>query len=239
MAAIGEKVRNVVLVHGAFVDGSGWQSVYARLTAAGHDVTNAQIATRSLADDVETTRRAITASDGPVMLVGHSYGGVVITEVGTMSNVAGLVYVAAFAPDRGESVSTLSSSTPEGSGPPILRRDGALILDRPKFKAAFAEDLSDEAAACMANSQQPWGLEAFAGTITEPAWRTKPSWYLVATQDRMIPPEAQRRMARRAESSVVEVPASHAVYLSQARTVADLIEAAAEGAATALRRQDG
>ena len=231
MPARRETVRDVVLVHGAFVDGSGWQGVYAHLSAAGYRVTNAQIATQSLADDVTATRRAIAAHDGPVILVGHSYGGVVITEAGTAPNVAGLVYVSAFAPDAGESVASLSKEpAPGAAAPPIRPVEGGLVVERAHFKAAFAADLDDDIAAFMADSQPPWGLEAFAGTVTAPAWKTKPSWYLVATEDRMIPPDAQRSMSRRARSTVVEVTGSHAVYVSQARAVADLIETAGEGA---------
>jgi pimeloyl-ACP methyl ester carboxylesterase len=232
-----DKVHNVVLVHGAFVDGSGWRSVYDQLTSAGFRVTVVQIATTSLADDVSRARRAIAACNGPVVLVGHSYGGVVITEAGTGANVAALVYVAAFAPDAGESVSTLAANaSPGASGPPILPpQDGALFLDRAKFHEAFAADAGAEAAAFMADSQPPWGLEAFAGAVTAPAWRSRPSWYLVATEDRMIPPDAQRAMSRRAGSSVVEVQASHAVFLSQPAAVAALISEAAVRSTTAAR----
>lgn len=232
-----EKVRNVVLVHGAFADGSGWRSVYERLTKAGHRVTVVQIATHSLADDVRATKRALADQDGPSILVGHSYGGVVITEAGTDPKVAGLVYVAAFAPDKGESVSALTQNAPPGaSAPPILPpQDGALFLDRAKFRAAFAADVDASTADFMASSQAGWGLEALGGTITEPAWRTKPSWYLVATEDGMIPPDAQRGMSKRAGSTAVEVKASHAVYVSQPKAVADLIEKAAAGAVLAAR----
>jgi pimeloyl-ACP methyl ester carboxylesterase len=223
-----DEVHNVVLVHGAFVDGSGWRSVYDQLTRAGLRVAVVQIATTSLADDVSRTKRTIAACDGPVVLVGHSYGGVVITEAGTDPKVAALVYVAAFAPDAGESVSTLANPAPGASGPPILPpQDGALLLDRAKFHEAFAADLDGGVAAFLADSQTPWGLEAFAGAVTVPAWRSRPSWYLVATEDGMIPPDAQRAMSRRAGSSVVEVGASHAVFMSQPAAVADLIGRAA------------
>lgn len=231
------KVQNVVLVHGAFADGSGWRGVYDRLIKAGHRVTIVQIATHSLADDVRATKRALAAQDGPAILVGHSYGGVVITEAGTDAKVAGLVYIAAFAPDKGESVSALTQNAPPGaSAPPILPpQDGALFLDRAKFRAAFAADVDAATAEFMASSQAGWGLEALGGAITEPAWRTKPSWYLVATQDGMIPPDAQRGMSKRAGASVVEVKGSHAVYVSQPQAVADLIAKAAAGAALASR----
>jgi len=230
-------VKNVVLVHGAFVDGSGWRAVYDHLTKAGFRVTVAQIATRSLADDVATTKRAIAACDGPVVLVGHSYGGVVITEAGTDPRVAALVYVAAFAPDTGESVATLAANpAPGASGLPILPpQAGALFLDRQRFQEAFAADLSDESAAFLADSQTPWGLEAFGGVITEPAWKSRSSWYVVAEEDRMISPDAQRAMSSRAGSSVVEVKASHAVFMSQPAAVAALIRRAAVGAAAIAR----
>jgi pimeloyl-ACP methyl ester carboxylesterase len=224
-------VKNVVLVHGAFADGSGWRGVYDHLTKAGYRVTIVQNSTHSLADDVRATKRALAAQDGPAILVGHSYGGVVITEAGTDPKVSGLVYVAAFAPDKGESVSALTANAPPGAPmPPILPpQDGALLLDRAKFRAAFAADVDAATAEFMANSQSPWGLEALGGTITEPAWKTKPSWYIVATDDGMIPPDAQRGMSKRAGAKVIEVKASHAVYVSQPRAVAELIMKAAGG----------
>ena len=223
---------NVVLVHGGFVDGSGWQGVYKALKKGGHIVTVVQNPTVSLADDVAVTRRALAAQKGPVILVGHSYGGAVITEAGNDPKVAGLVYIAAFAPDKGESLSSLIQNPPPGAPvPPILPpQDGYLFLDKAKFAASFAADVSPEAAAFMADSQVPWGVEALSGTITEPAWRSKPSWYLVATDDRMIPPDAQRAMSKRAGSTVVEAKGSHAVYVSQPEAVASLIQKAAQGA---------
>jgi pimeloyl-ACP methyl ester carboxylesterase len=230
-------VRNVVLVHGAWVDGSGWRGVYDQLTAAGHRVTIVQLAARSLADDVATTRLALAAQDGPTVLVGHSYGGVVITGAGHDPKVVALVYVAAFALDSGESVAALFEQAPPGApAPPILPpQDGFLLLDRAKFHAAFAADVVSDTAAFMADAQVPWGLEASRGAVTEPAWRAKPSWYLVATDDRMIPPQAQRAMSARAGSIVVEVAASHAVYLSAPRSVADLVATAARATALAAR----
>src|SRR3954471_24314600 len=184
-----EGVKNVVLVHGGFVDGSGWRGVYDVLTKDGYYVSIVQNPTTSLADDVAITKRTLAAQNGPAILVGHSYGGVVITEAGTDEKVAGLVYIAAFAPDKGESVSTLIQNPPPGAPvPPILPpQDGFLFLDRAKFPASFAADVNPEQAAVMAGSQVPWGLEALGGAITEPAWRTNPSWYLVATEDKMIP----------------------------------------------------
>ena len=228
-------VKNIVLVHGGFVDGSGWQGVYRALKKNGYNVTVVQNSTTSLADDVATTRRAIATQDGPVILVGHSYGGAVITEAGNDPNVVGLVYIAAFAPDRGESVSSLIKSAPAGAPvPPILPPvDGFLMLDKAKFPASFAGDVSPEEAAFMADSQVPWGVKALGGAVTEPAWRTKPTWYLLTTEDRMIPPDAQRQMSKRAGAKVVEVKGSHAIYVSQPQAVAHIIEAAAKGALVA------
>jgi pimeloyl-ACP methyl ester carboxylesterase len=229
-------VRNVVLVHGGFVDGSGWEAVYRALRRDGFAVSVVQNPTISLAGDVDVTRRVLAAQDGPVVLVGHSYGGAVITEAGNDPKVVGLVYIAAFAPDRGESVSTLIKDPPPGAPvPPILPpENGFLLLDKGKFAASFAADVDPEQAAFMADAQVPWGLEALSGTISEPAWRSKPSWYLVATDDRMIPPPAQRFMSTRAGSTVVEVAGSHAIYVSQPAAVAKLIvEAAKESRAVA------
>jgi pimeloyl-ACP methyl ester carboxylesterase len=225
-------VKNIVLVHGGFVDGSGWQGVYNALKKNGYAVTIVQNPTLSLADDVAVTKRALATQNGPVILVGHSYGGVVITEAGNDPRVAGLVYIAAFAPDKAESVAALIKDPPPGAPvPPILPpQDGYLFLDKTKFAAAFAADVSPDAAAFMADSQVPWGVEALSGAITKPAWRTKPSWYLVSTEDKMIPPDAQRAMSKRAGSTVVEVKGSHSVYVSQPQAVALLIEKAATGA---------
>jgi pimeloyl-ACP methyl ester carboxylesterase len=225
----GSAAGTVVLVHGGFVDGSGWQGVYDQLKKDGYSVSVVQNPTLSLEDDVAVTKRAIDAQNEPVILVGHSYGGAVITAAGTHPNVAALVYIAAFVPDAGESVSTLISNLPpDAPQPPILPpQDGFLLLDREKFHASFADDVSDDEAAFMADSQVPWGVDALGGTITEPAWRSKPSWYLVATEDRMIHPPAQREMSARAGSTVVEVAGSHAIYVSHPDAVAELIETAA------------
>lgn len=227
------KQPTVVLVHGGFVDGSGWEGVYKILKKDGYNVSVVQNPTKSLADDVATTKRAVSAQSGPVLLVGHSYGGVVITEAGNDPQVAGLVYIAAFAPDKGESVSSLiKDPPPDAPVPPILPpEEGYLFLDKAKFPASFAADVDAESAAFMADSQVPWGVEALSGTVSEPAWKTKPSWYLVATADKMIPPPAQRFMSERAGSTVVDAAGSHAIYVSQPDAVAALIEQAAQAVA--------
>jgi pimeloyl-ACP methyl ester carboxylesterase len=223
--------KNVVLVHGGFVDGSGWRGVYDALRADGYHVSVVQNPTLSLEDDVATTKRVLDAQDGPTVLVGHSYGGAVISEAGTHENVSTLVYIAAFAPDKGESVNTLIADPPPGAPvPPILPSvDGFLFLDREKFAASFAGDLPAEDAQFLADSQVPWGVAALAGAVTEPAWQTKPSYYLVATDDRMIPPPAQRLMAERAGATVTETGGSHAVYVSKPAEVAAFIKQAASG----------
>ena len=228
-----DSIKRVVLVHGGFVDGSGWEGVYKTLKKDGYTVSVVQNPTVSLADDVAVTRRTLAAQDGPVILVGHSYGGAVITEAGNDPKVAGLVYVAAFVPDKGESVATLIKDPQPGAPVPPINppQDGYLFLDKTKFPASFAADVNLEVSAFMADSQVPWGLEALSGAISQPAWKTKPSWYLVSTEDKMIPPDAQRAMSKRAGSTVVEVKASHAVYLSQPQAVASVIEKAAKSVA--------
>ena len=222
----------VVLVHGGFVDGSGWRGVYDRLRAMGHDVRIIQNPTLTLNGDVDAVKQVLDDIDGPAVLVGHSYGGVVITEAGNDPRVAGLVYITAFAADKGESVlSLVAHPAPGAPVPPILPpRDGFLHLDRDKFAASFAGDLPAGEGAFMADSQVPWGLAAADGAVTEAAWQTKPSWYLVAADDKMIPPAAQRQMAQRAGATVREVDGSHAVYVSQPQAVADLIHTAVEAA---------
>ena len=201
------------------------------LRREGFPVSVVQNPTISLADDVKATRRVIAAQEGPVVLVGHSYGGAVITEAGNDPKVVALVYIAAFVPDKGESVSSLIKDPPPGAPvPPILPpQDGYLLLDKARFAASFAGDLDPDVAAFMADAQVPWGLEALGGTITEPAWRSKPSWYLVTTEDRMIPPPAQRFMSERAGATVVEVTGSHSIYVSQPAAVVGLIIKAAKG----------
>jgi pimeloyl-ACP methyl ester carboxylesterase len=220
--------RNVVLVHGGFVDGSGWERVYKILKKDGYHVSIVQNATTSLADDVATTKRVLAAQDGPTILVGHSYGGAVITEAGNDPKVVGLVYVCAFAPDSGESVQTLIKDPPPGAPvPPILPpQDNFLFLDPAKFHASFAGDVSAERAAFLADAQVPWGTAALAGVVHEASWKKKPSWYMVTTEDKMIPPVAQQAMAKRASATVTEVKGSHAIYESKPGDVATLIEKA-------------
>ncbi|MEU9454471.1 alpha/beta hydrolase [Streptomyces sp. NPDC048277] len=223
------EARNVVLVHGGFVDGSGWKGVYDLLTADGYTVTVVQNPTLSLDGDVAATKLILDAQDGPTVLVGHSYGGAVISEAGNHEKVSALVYVMAFAPDKDESVNTLIADPPPGAPvPPILPpRDGFLFLDREKFAASFAADLPADEARFLADSQVPWGVDALGGTVTHPAWRDRPSFYLVATEDRMIPPPAQRAMAERAGAAVTETSGSHAVYVSKPAEVAALVRKAA------------
>jgi pimeloyl-ACP methyl ester carboxylesterase len=230
MGGLSASSVSIVLVHGGFVDGAGWEGVYNVLKNDGYHVSIVQNPTTSLADDVAATRLAIARTQGPVVLVGHSYGGAVITEAGADPKVAGLVYITAFAPDKGESVASLIKDPPPGAPvPPILPPvDGYLFLDRAKFRASFAADVSEAKAAFMADSQTPWGVAALSGSISEPAWRTKPSWYLVATEDKMIPPPAQRQMAERAGSTVEEAAGSHAIYVSKPEAVAALIAQAAK-----------
>ena len=224
-------IKNILLIHGGFVDGSGWSQVYRGLRKEGYNVTIVQNPTTSLADDVAATKLAISQQSGPVILVGHSYGGVVITEAGTDPNVKALVYIAAFAPDKGESVQTIIANPAPGAPvPPILPpQNGFLFLDRAKFAEAFAADVAPAEAAFMADSQVPWGVNAPAGAVTEPAWKSKRSWYLVATDDKMIPPPAEQQMAKRANATVAEAKSSHAIYVSQPQAVIKLIEQAAKG----------
>jgi pimeloyl-ACP methyl ester carboxylesterase len=222
--------KAIVLVHGGFVDGSGWAGVYQILKRQGYNVLVVQNPTKSLADDVATTKAAIDSLNSDVVLVGHSYGGVVITEAGTHPKVSNLVYITAFAPDKGESVSSLISNPPPGAPvPPILPpKDGYLFLDRAKFASSFAADVETDMASFMADSQVPWGLDALSGAVSDPAWKTKPSYYLVASEDKMIPPPAQRAMAGRAKAQVTEVPGSHAIYVSKPAEVAEFIRQAAD-----------
>lgn len=227
-AAEAAPVKNVVIVHGALADGSGWREVTEILQARGFEVTIVQEPLTSLNEDVAATKRVLDLQKGPVLLVGHSYGGMVITQAGNDPAVAGLVYVAAFQPDKGESLLSLASSKPAGSMDIKETKDGKyLFLDPGAFAAAFAADLPKAEADFLARSQVFASKQAFSAKITEPAWRTKPSWSIVATEDRSINPELERDMAKRAGSEVTEIKASHAVFASQPEKVADIIEKAA------------
>lgn len=222
-------VRTIVLVHGAFVDGSGWRGVYDHLAADGYRIAVVQNPTLSLAGDVAATRLVLDGLDGPAVLVGHSYGGAVITEAGSHPNVAALAYVAGYVPDKGESLSTLIAEAPaDAPAPPLLPpQDGFLFLDRGKFAASFAADVPERLAAFMADSQVGFGVDALTATVSDPAWRTKPSWYLLTTNDQMIPPLSQRAMSERAKATVTEAASSHAVFVSHPEDVAQFIKGAA------------
>lgn len=216
----------IVLVHGAFVDGSSWRAVYDELTADGYEVAVVQHPTFSLHADAAATRHIIAAQDGPVVLVGHSYGGAVITAAGTEDKVTSLVYIAAFVPDEGESVQALGGA-PDAPGSPIVSAPGGVMFqDRALFHRSFGADLPVADAKFMADSQVPWGTQAMSEPVSAPAWRVKPSWYLIATEDRMITTSVQRAMADRAGATTAEVAASHAVYISQPSAVADFIRRA-------------
>jgi len=225
-----QKPLSVVLVHGAFVDASGWRAVFDRLTKDGYEVLVVQNPTVTLKDDVTATERAITDAKHPVILVGHSYGGSVITEAGNNPKVRSLVYIAAFAPDAGESVAKLAETPVPGEpGAPLLPpKDGFLIVDPAKFPAAFAADADASTTAFMAAAQVPWGLAAVGGVITRPAWKSKPTYFMVTTDDHMVPPTAQRMMANRAHAKVREIKSSHAVMMSHPDEVASFIETAQE-----------
>ena len=229
-ASAADQELSVVLVHGGFVDGSGWQPVHQRLVRDGFEVIVVQNPTISLADDVAVTRRAIAGAKYPVVLVGHSYGGAVISEAGNDPKVKSLSFIAAFPPESGESVESLIGTfAPDAPKPPIVApKDGFLALDREKFAAAFAGDVDPQIARFMADSQVPWGVAALSGKVNVPAWKTKPSTYLVATEDLMIPPATQRAMAARAKARVIEVKGSHAISLSQPDAVVEAIKEAAK-----------
>ncbi|MBK5655252.1 MAG: alpha/beta hydrolase, partial [Rhizobium sp.] len=222
-------IKSIVLVHGGFVDGSGWEGVYKILKKDGYKVSIVQNPTATLADDVAVTRRAIAAADGNVILVGHSYGGVVVTEAGTDPKVWSTSRHSR--PTRVNRSASSPILRPGAPVPPILPpQDGFLSLDRAKFAASFAADVKPDVAAFMADSQVPWGVAALNGEVTVPAWKSKPSWYLVATNDKMIPVDAQRIMAKRAGAKTVDQAGSHAIYVSQPQAVAAVIEQAAKGA---------
>lgn len=224
-------VRNVVLVHGAFADGSGWRGVYDRLTAKGYRVSIVQNPLTSLTDDVAATRRVLARQDGPTILVGHSYGGTVITEAGNDPKVAGLVYVAALAPDAGESTGDQFAEIPAPPGFVIEpQSDGFGFVNLAKFKAGFAADINDADAAFMRDSQVPIAMSAFGDKVTKAAWRAKPSWFIVATEDGAIDPKLLRRTATRIGAEAVEIKGSHVVFLSRPEAVADVIDKAAKTA---------
>lgn len=231
MAGAQQKVKNIVLIHGAFADGSGWEGVYKILTKHGYHVSVVGNPNTGLADDAEATRRVLERQDGPAILVGHSYGGAIITETGLEKNVAGLVFVAAFVPDAGESLLQLAQSGPPSPNSGILPpQSGFLWYDKAKYHSGFCADLSAEKAAFMFDSQIPVSLAAFQATITKAAWKTKPSWYIVASEDQTVPPDGQRFMAKRANAKITEIKGSHVVFISQPAAVAAVIEEAAKGA---------
>ena len=230
-AAQAAEIKNIVIVHGAFADGSSWRKATEILERRGFHVTVVQEPLSSLADDVAATKRVLDLQDGPSLLVGHSYGGMVITEAGNDPHVEGLVYVAAFQPDKGENVATLAGSKPPASNSIRETKDAKyLYLDPSAFHADFAADVPKADAAFLAQSQVFAAKEVFGAKVDDPAWRSKKSWSVVATEDRAINPELERTMAKRAGSAVTEIKASHAVFASQPKKVADVIEKAAEEA---------
>jgi pimeloyl-ACP methyl ester carboxylesterase len=224
-------VKNIVLVHGAFADGSGWEAVYHILAKKGYNVTIVQNPLTSLEDDVAAVNRILEKQDGPTVLVGHSWGGTVITDAGNSPKVVSLVYVAAFAPDEGESTLTLVTSAPPAPENGILQPDAAgfSYYDKAKFHAGFCADISKEKADFMFASQGPLAGKGFAAVITKAAWKTKPSWAIVATEDKSINPEIERRMYKRANATVTELNGSHVIFISKPKEVAAVIEAAAKG----------
>ena len=226
-------VKNIVLVHGAFADGSGWEAVYKILKNKGYSVSVVGNPNTGLADDAAATKRVLDRQNGPSILVGHSYGGAIITEAGNHPKVAGLVYVAAFAPDANESLLQLLQSGPPAPNSGILPPDenGYIWYDVAKYHSGFCADLSKEQADFLAYSQIPVSASVFGSTISNPAWKTRPTWYVVAKDDQTIPPDAERFMAKRAGAKVTEIKASHLVFMSQPKAVADVIEDAAKGAA--------
>lgn len=230
-AAQAAHVKNIVIVHGALADGSGWRKTTEILEKRGFNVTIVQEPITSLADDIAMTNRILELQDGPTLLVGHSYGGMVISEAGHNPTVAGLVYVAAFQPEKGESLIGLASSRPAGGMNIRETKDGKyLYIDPAAFANDFAADLPEDEAAFLAKSQVFASKEAFSAKVGEPAWKTKKSWSIVATEDRSINPDLERDMAQRAGSDVTEIKGSHAIFASQPEKVADVIEKAAKEA---------
>jgi pimeloyl-ACP methyl ester carboxylesterase len=226
-AAVAAPVKNIVLVHGAWADGSGYQAVYDILTKDGYKVSVVANPDTGVADDVAATQRVLDLQDGPVILVGHSYGGTVITEAGNDPKVVGLVYFAAFAPDEGE---TTGQYLPKGPLPIVVSKDGLAFLTHDAFLGGFAPDVPLPTRAFMYASQVPWALSAVSAPITHPAWKTKPSWYLVSANDQMIPPDVERMYAKRMKAVTEEVAGSHVAFVSHPDVAAHLIEEAAKGA---------
>src|SRR5271155_2003600 len=225
-----EHIKNVVLVHGAFADGSGWEAVAKILMNDGYKVSVVQQPETSYAEDQKYTKAAIDAINGPVVLVGHSYGGSVITEAGNHPNVVALVYIAAFALDTGESCAAIEQALPQASKAFKPDNDGNWWIDPEHFAADFAADIPRADAEFMAISQVPISTDAFTHKVTSPAWKTKPTWYMVATADRSINPDQERMMAKRAKAKTVEVKSSHVAYMSHPKETAKLIEEAAASA---------
>ncbi len=225
-----QPIKNVVLVHGAFADGSGWEAVAKILEKDGYTVSVPQPPETSFAEDVKYTKAAIDAMNGPVVLVGHSYGGSIITEAGNHPNVAALVYIAAFAPDTGESPASIEQALPQASKAFKPDSNGNWWIEQEQFAADFAADVPPDVSHFMAVSQVPISTEAFTHKITSPAWKTKPTWYMVATQDRSINPDQERMMAKRANAKTVEINASHVAYMSHPKETAKFIEEAATSA---------
>ena len=226
---VDQTVRNVVLVHGAFADGSGWRGVYDELTTRGYRVTIVQNPLTSLEDDVAATKRALDRQDGPAILVGHSWGGTVITEAGVDQKVAGLVYVSALSPDAGETTAQQYEGFPAASEFVIdTSEDGFAYVDRENFKTGFAHDVSDADAAFMRDSQVPLNLAAFGAKLKNAAWRSKPSWAVIATEDRAFDQAMLIHMAERIGAKITKVPASHALFMTQPKVVADTIDEAAQ-----------
>jgi pimeloyl-ACP methyl ester carboxylesterase len=225
-----QHVKNVVLVHGAFADGSGWEDVAKILKNDGYKVSVAQPPETSYADDQKYTKAAIDAMGGPVVLVGHSYGGSIITEAGNNSNVAALVYIAAFALDEGESCASIEQALPQASKAFKPDSSGNWWIEPEHFAADFAADLPKDKAWFMAISQVPISTDSFTHKVTNPAWKTRPTWYMVATKDRSINPDQERMMAKRAHATTIEVSASHVAYMSHPKEAAKLIEDAASSA---------
>jgi pimeloyl-ACP methyl ester carboxylesterase len=227
-----EPIKNIVVVHGAFADGSGWRRVVDILNKEGYTVTVVQEPLTSLADDVAATKRVLALQSGPTLLVGHSYGGVVITEAGNATNVVGLVYIAAFIPDAGESAVSLLSTAPAANNDMrVTKDDNFLYLDPAAFPADFAGDVAKPEAIFMAHSQPMLGKAAGGAPVTTAAWHQKKSWALIATRDHNLNPDLERTMAKRAGSETIEVAGSHAVYVSRPKDVARLIERAAKASA--------